>query len=178
MNKCKHIELFKSPELISKLQASTKSQLIDCEYHLHVKACYDGVFCCSNTANCRIPVVIYVPETVQFDFANLRPTDWNPQYMPSYNMSVNLNNGFYQGQNFNQQPGNNFNQQPGNNFNQQPGNNFNQQPGNNFNQQPGNNFNQQPGNYLNQSNFYNTNNDTNNQNLPNYNSLNEELLRK
>ena len=141
MNKCKHLNLFKSPELISKLQASTKSQLIDCEYHLSVKTCYDGVFCCSNTANCRIPVIIYVPE-IQADINIIRPLNWNPQVMPAYNMNVNVDNSYYQSQNVNY--GNNLNQQPGNDFNY-PGNNY--YPGGNVNYT---NQNSKNDNYLNQ----------------------------
>ncbi len=100
--------MFKNPDMITKLQATTKSLLINCEYTLEVKTTYDAI--CSKTPNCSTQVLMYVPEFKE-DLNALKPADWNPQVMPVYNFNVIICDSNYQDENY----GNNNNQKPNQN---------------------------------------------------------------
>lgn len=81
LNRCEHKHLFKNGDLVSKLQASVKSALIDCKYTLRVKSYFDG-----NTVGQRLPIVemplaILIPD-VRIDVSKLKPLNWNPAIAP------------------------------------------------------------------------------------------------
>ena len=90
IDKCEHKYLFRDMQQISKLQASTKSSLIECSYSLVVSTEYESCMCCSSAPRIDIPIIIYIPEIKYFD-ETVRPLNWNPEVMPIYQM--NLNNG-------------------------------------------------------------------------------------
>jgi hypothetical protein len=81
---CKHKHLFKDPREILKLQNSTRSSLIQCNYYLRITTEYEGDFCCSHTPAIDIPIVIYNPDIVYFD-ESVRPENWQPAVLPEYN---------------------------------------------------------------------------------------------
>ncbi len=86
LGKCTHKHLFKDLSQISKLQASTRSQLINCKYYLKVSIGYSGIFC-SETPEIQIPIIIYIPD-VKYDLHNLKPNNWDPIYMPQCTLNL------------------------------------------------------------------------------------------
>jgi hypothetical protein len=91
IDKCKHKHLFKDPRQISKLQASTRSSLIQCSYFLRVNAEYDDCICCDDPPTIDIPVIIYTPDVTCFD-ESVRPSNWQPAMLPLYNYAEPGNN--------------------------------------------------------------------------------------
>lgn len=85
LNKCKHYDLFKDKSVISKLQASCKSTLISCSYHLRAYAIYEG--CCSKQPTITIPLLFYIPEVIE-NYKFIRPNDFNPQIFNSCNVDL------------------------------------------------------------------------------------------
>jgi hypothetical protein len=81
IHQCNHQHLFRSTDLISKLQASIKSELIDCTYHLLVKPEYDTVMMSSERLVVEIPIAIYIPD-IRIDISLFRPKSWNPHICP------------------------------------------------------------------------------------------------
>jgi len=78
--------LFSDPSTISKLQASCKSHLLECEYFLRATTSYDSCLCCSSPPTIEIPVIIYIPNFT-FDFNRFRPENWSPQFLPIYQIN-------------------------------------------------------------------------------------------
>jgi hypothetical protein len=87
LEKCKHRKYFRDPNHAAKLQASTKSMLIECSYHITASTEFNGCLCCSGYPSIDIPVVIYIPE-IYADINSFRPQNWNPQVMPMYQINI------------------------------------------------------------------------------------------
>ncbi len=108
LDKCKHKHLFTDPNTIAKLQATCKSNLLECEYYLQVTTGYDSMLCCSSSPTIEIPVIIYIPNFI-FDFNRFKPDNWNPQFMPIYQINgpqpINNNNNFNNNPNQNMMQG-------------------------------------------------------------------------
>jgi hypothetical protein len=100
LERCNHRELFRDLNLVAKLQATTNSGLIECKYILRVATEYESCTCCCSTPTIDIPVVLYIPEDISFNFNNYRPQNWNPVVMQQYefklpndpNFNSNMNN--------------------------------------------------------------------------------------
>jgi hypothetical protein len=122
MDKCKHRKYFRDPNQAAKLQATTKSSLIECSYFLRATTEFNNCLCCSGLPTIDIPVIIYIPE-IYGDINSIRPQNWNPQVMPTYQINVpnaeqlGINNGF--SANYDQNSGYNsgMNVNPGVNLN-------------------------------------------------------------
>jgi len=184
LDKCPHKHLFRDPNQVSKLQATVKSQLVECKYFLRATTEFDSCVCCGGTPTIDIPVIIYVPE-VNVNSMNFRPQNWSPQVMPMYTFTlpsaqqlgfqdvgmVNANVNMGSNQNMNQNPNMNQNQ----NMNQNHNNNQNQNQNNNQNQNQNNNQNQNQhsnNNVTNHNENYNQNVEHNNNNNFNGNNNN------
>ena len=87
IEKCKHKKYFRDPMDAAKLQASTKSNLIECSYHITASTEFNGCLCCSGFPSIDIPVVIYIPD-IYADVNVFRPQNWNPQVMPMYQINI------------------------------------------------------------------------------------------
>ncbi len=119
LDRCKHKELFNDPSTIAKLQATCKSNLLECEYFLRATTDYDSMLCCSSPPTIEIPIIIYIPN-FNFDYGRFRPDNWSPQVLPVFQINGPQtipiqNQNIIQGgtaQMMNQQ--NNFNQNPNN----------------------------------------------------------------
>ena len=117
LDKCKHKHLFSDPFTIAKLQASCKSNLLECEYFLRATTDYDSMLCCSSPPTIEIPIIIYIPN-ISFDFNRFRPENWSPQVLPAFQINgpqtnQNQNQSNMQGgaaPNFDINQLNNFNQ--------------------------------------------------------------------
>jgi len=81
IDRCAHHFLFKEKNLITLLQATVKSSLIDCKYHFHVTVDYDSMLCCSGKPTIDIPIIMYIPD-IRPNMQLYQPTNWNPQLMP------------------------------------------------------------------------------------------------
>jgi len=102
VNKCGHNFLFQDKNMISKLQATVKSNFVDCKYHFQVSTEYDSVLCCNSKPNIDIPIIIYIPD-LRYNNQLYQPKNWNPQILekkkeidlPTFNdinqMNVNVN---------------------------------------------------------------------------------------
>jgi hypothetical protein len=86
IDKCDHKYLFKDTNMISKLQATTYSQLINCKYYLKVSVGFDGVYC-SETPQIQIPIIIYIPD-VRYDVLSLKPNNWDPITLPGKTLDL------------------------------------------------------------------------------------------
>jgi hypothetical protein len=86
IDRCDHKYMFKDTNVISKLQATTISQLINCKYYLKVTVGYSGVYC-SETPQIQIPIIIYIPD-VRYDVFNLKPNNWDPIILPSCTLDI------------------------------------------------------------------------------------------
>ncbi len=79
--KCDHFNLYKDVQ-ISKLQASCRSDLIECNYFVRATVEYDTFFCCVNNPVIDVPIIIYIPEIQRENFDMYKPLDWSPKLMP------------------------------------------------------------------------------------------------
>jgi hypothetical protein len=86
LDRCDHKYMFKDTNMISKLQATTISQLINCKYYLKVSVGYAGVYC-SETPQIQIPIIIYIPD-VRYDIGILKPNHWDPITLPVTNLDL------------------------------------------------------------------------------------------
>ena len=86
LDKCKHKELFSDPTTIAKLQATCKSNLLECEYFLRATTDYDSMLCCSSPPTIEIPIIIYI-SNFTFDFNRFRPDNWSPQVLPAFQIN-------------------------------------------------------------------------------------------
>jgi len=77
INKCDHLELFRNYNLVSKLQASVKSTLIECQYILKLKTIFDGWLFGCKTPYLEIPLNITIPD-IRVDINQYKPSEWNP----------------------------------------------------------------------------------------------------
>lgn len=97
VKKCEHKNTFIDSNKVTKLQATVKSELIQCEYFLKVSVDYDGTLI-SNKPVVEIPAVIYIPHVKQ-SIENYKPENWDPAEMP--NMALDIPNakqlGLYKG---------------------------------------------------------------------------------
>jgi len=87
IDRCGHHYLFKEKSLISMLQATVKSSLIECKYHFHVTADYDSMLCCSGKPTIDIPIIMYIPD-IRPNMQLYQPNNWNPQLMPISEVSL------------------------------------------------------------------------------------------
>jgi hypothetical protein len=99
MDKCDHQHLFRDTSQISQLQASTKSNIIECSYHMLATVDFDGVLCCSSAPTVEIPIIFYIPD-ISFNEEKFRPNNWNPQVMPTFEFNIS-GGGFNVNPNFN-----------------------------------------------------------------------------
>ena len=77
--------------MIANLQATCKSNLLECEYFLRATTDYDAFSCCNSTPTIDIPLIIYIPNFI-FDYSRFTPQNWNPQVLPSFEMSATIQN--------------------------------------------------------------------------------------
>ena len=81
LDKCKHINQLKNSDLVSNLQASTRSDLINCSYLLKIKSFYNGFLMLSRTPEAILPLAINIPD-VRVNISDYIPTRWNPSVQP------------------------------------------------------------------------------------------------
>lgn len=89
LDKCDHKFLLKNGELVSQLQASVKSDLIECSYELKIKTFYDATMFGINTPGVEIPIAIHIPD-VRIDIDQFKPKDWNPNVLPVHSLTFVL----------------------------------------------------------------------------------------
>lgn len=87
IEKCEHRKLFKNINDISKLQASCKSRILECDYYLKVATEYDTFLSCSGKPNIDIPIIIYIPN-LNFSIEEHKPEEWGPEVMPVCNIDL------------------------------------------------------------------------------------------
>jgi hypothetical protein len=87
VDRCAHHHLFKEKNLISMLQATVQSSLIECKYHFTVSCDYDSVLCCSQRPMIEIPIIMYIPD-IRPNVQLYQPNNWNPTTMPM--LEINL----------------------------------------------------------------------------------------
>jgi len=83
VKKCDHRNLFKDEKLVSCLQASSKSTMIECTYYLNVATEWASTLCCSGRPTIEIPILVYIPSEIRRDVNEFKPQNWNPVSMPS-----------------------------------------------------------------------------------------------
>ncbi len=66
----------------SKLQASCKSELIDCSYFIRATIEYNTFLCCVDNPSIDVPIIIYIPEIERENLNYYKPHDWSPIMMP------------------------------------------------------------------------------------------------
>jgi len=81
LDKCLHKHLFQDIKMISKLQATVQSPLIDCRYFFEVGTDWDSCICCSGRPTIDIPIIMYIPD-LRINTQMYQPNNWNPQVMP------------------------------------------------------------------------------------------------
>jgi hypothetical protein len=62
LEKCDHIKLLKDKRLVSNLQASIKSELINCTYILELQVFYNGIFKKSAGPKVKVAIAVYIPD--------------------------------------------------------------------------------------------------------------------
>lgn len=77
--------------MIASLQATCKSNLLECEYFLRATTDYDAFSCCNSTPTIDIPLIIYIPNFT-FDYTRFTPQNWNPEVLPSFEMNPSNQN--------------------------------------------------------------------------------------
>lgn len=69
------------------LQATVKSQKIECKFHFLVSTEFDSTLCCSSKPNIEIPIIMYIPD-IRPNVQLYQPTNWNPTTMPLYEIKL------------------------------------------------------------------------------------------
>jgi hypothetical protein len=82
-DKCKHKVLFKDLGVVSKLQASCKSPLVECDYYLIIRSYFHGVVSGFKTPEVVIPVAMRIPE-FKNEINVCKPARWLPLIMPTH----------------------------------------------------------------------------------------------
>lgn len=80
-DKCSHIGLFKDQNVIPLLQATVKSNLINCRYFFQIKTEFNSFLCNSLTPSIEIPIILYIPDIRQ-NVQIYQPKIWKPSIMP------------------------------------------------------------------------------------------------
>ncbi|KRX08116.1 Immunoglobulin E-set [Pseudocohnilembus persalinus] len=68
------------------IQPSTNGSLVQCNYYLRVSSDMEGVTCCAEDPNVRIPIQIVAPPPTNYGKVE-QPANWNPQSLGNVNIS-------------------------------------------------------------------------------------------
>ena len=86
--KCEHKLFYRNNIELSKLQASCKSELLECNYYIKATVEFDTYWCCVDKICLEIPIIIYYPNLLNENVDNYRPQDWSPKIMPPLLLSL------------------------------------------------------------------------------------------
>ena len=78
---CFNKSLFNNSHVVSQLQASVNSDLIQCIYYLKVTTEYKSAVC-STATSIEISTIMNIPQDVRIDISTLKPANWDPVEMP------------------------------------------------------------------------------------------------
>jgi hypothetical protein len=81
VDKCDHIDLLKDKRMVSNLQASTRSELINCTYIVELMAYYDGILIKTLGPGVKVTVAVYIPD-VRVKQLDRSEHQWNPKILP------------------------------------------------------------------------------------------------
>lgn len=80
---CDHLHLLKYKQILSSMQASVKSDNIQCYYTLKFAVDYNSYFITSKSPTIEIPLTVYIPD-IRINVEQFMPNKWHPMVYPIF----------------------------------------------------------------------------------------------